>query len=126
MRLTPQVISTAKFIGECLYRLRNESGANVELIERSAVKKWCFDTFPFVCNPLIEKKISKKGYRNKNGEFKKPHFFFIDDKCVTECMKHLYNIPIPPPGKGYRFGLQTHSWQALGAASAFLHSGNGH
>lgn len=126
LRLTPQVISTAQFIGEFLYRLRIEAGANVEVVARSKVKKWCFDTFPFVCNRLIEKKIEKKDQRDKDGEFKKPHFFYIDDKCVTECMKHLYKISLPAPGKGYDYGLQTHSWQALGVASCFLHSGNSH
>ena len=126
LRLTPQVISAAKFIGECLYRLKIEAGANVVLIQRSKVKKWCFDTFPFVCNPIIEKKIEKKNQRDKDGNFKKPHFFYIDDKSVTECMKYLYKISLPLPGKGYDYGLQTHSWQALAVASCFLHSGDSH
>lgn len=126
LRLTPQVISTAQFIGECLYRLKIEAGATVELVARSKVKKWCFDTFPFICNPIIEKKIEKKDQRGKDGELKKPHFFYIDDKCVTECMKYLYKISLPLPGKGYDYGLQTHSWQALAVASCFLHSGDTH
>ena len=124
LRLTPQVISTAKFIGECLYRLKNEAGANVSLVPRSRVKKWCYDTFPFVCMPLVEKKIEKKGQIKEDGTFRKGNFFYIDDKAVTECMKYLYKIPLPQPGKGYDYGLISHAWQALGVASTFLHSGD--
>lgn len=126
LRLTPQVISTAKFIGECLYRLKNDAGCNVVLIPRSAVKKWCYDTFPSICLPIIEKKIEKKGYKNADGEFRKGNFFYIDDKIVIECMKHLYKIPLPKAGKGYDYNLKTHSWQALACASTYLHSSNRH
>jgi len=86
------------------------------------VKKWCYNTFESVCVPMIQKKVEKRGYKNENGEFRKGNFFFIDDKIVTECMKFLYNIPLPPSGKGYVFGLKTHSWQALAVASTYLYS----
>ena len=120
LRLTPQVISTAKFIGECLYRLKNEAGMNVTLVSRNEVKKWVFDTFPEVCLPIIEKAIGKKGYITRStGEPRKPSFVFVNDKIVTESMKVLYKIPLPKSGKGYQHGLQSHSWQALGLASFF-------
>lgn len=133
LRLTPQVISTAKFIGEFLYRLRIESGANVILIQRSDIKLWCFQSFYDIVDPIISAKIDQKLYEacsmetrevvrvdNRGKGARKGSFIYIDDKCVTECMKHLYKIPLPLPGKGYQFGLQTHSWQALAVASCYI------
>ena len=118
LRLTVQVIDTCKWIGECLYRLKNEANANVVLVARNEVKKWCFDTFPDVCLPIIEKKIEKKGYVTaKTGEPRKPSFVFVDDNVVTKCMQDLYKIPPPKAGKGYMYGLIKHSWQALAVAS---------
>lgn len=118
LRLTPQVIDTCKFIGEAVYRLKNEAGADVELVPRNEIKKWCFDAFPEVCLPLIEKKILKKGLiRKETGEPRKPSFVFVDDKVVTECMKVLFSIEKPKSGYGYRFGLKDHGWQALAIAA---------
>lgn len=113
LRLTPQVISTAKFIGEAVYRLKINAGCNLVLVARNEVKKWVFDTFPEVCIPLIEKKILKR------GQDRKPSFVYVDDKMVTESMKVLFNIMKPKPGSGYEYGLQSHSWQAL-AVAAYL------
>lgn len=125
LRLTPQVIDTAKFIGELVYRLRMEAGANVQLIARSEVKKWCFDAFPNVSMPIIESKIRKKNQVvQSTGEYRKGSFLYVDDKIVIEVLKYLYKIPLPPSGKGYKFGLKTHGWQALGAASAYLYRRN--
>ena len=118
LRLTPQVIDTCKFIGELNFRLKTWSGLTVEYVARNQVKKWCFDTFPEVAVPIIQKKIEKKGFRNKEtGEWRKPSFIWVDDKVVTECMKVLYKIPMPKSGHGYQYGLREHSWQALGLSS---------
>lgn len=118
LRLTPQVIDTCKFIGELNFRLKTWSGAVVEYVARNHVKKWCFDTFPDTCLPIIQKKIEKKGFKNKEtGEWRKPSFIWVDDKVVTECMKVFYKIELPKPGYGYRFGLREHSWQALATAT---------
>ena len=118
LRLTPQVIDTCKFIGELNFRLKTWSGATVEYVARNTIKKWCFEAFPEVCAPLVQKKIEKKGFRNKEtGEFRKPSFVWVDDKSVTESMKVLYGIQLPKPGMGYRYGLKNHSWQALAIAS---------
>lgn len=134
LRLTSQVIDTCKFIGELTYRLRNEAGINVVMVSRYEVKKWIFDSFYDLCLPFIDKKIHKKGFDASDIETKLPvrvwsdgevwkarkaSFVFIDDKIVTEAMKQLYKIPLPNKGKGYQFGLQTHSWQALATASYF-------
>ena len=123
VRLTMQVIDTSKFIGEAVYRLKMEAGANVVLVTRSQVKMWCFNTFPDVCLPIIEKKISKKGYITAStGEARKPSFVFVDDNVVTKCMQDLYKIPLPKAGKGYLYGLIKHSWQALSVASFYINS----
>jgi hypothetical protein len=135
LRLTPQVIDTCKFIGELVYRLRINAGLNVVMVSRYEVKKWCFDTFPGVCLPIIDSKIEKKMFDacdlktrelirvDCNGRSKrKASFVFVDDKVVTECMKYKYKIPLPKAGKGYDKGLQTHSWQALAVASYHLHT----
>lgn len=122
-RLSPSVIETAKLIGEAVYRLKIESGLSVEFIQRSKVKKWAFDAFPEICVPLIDKKIKKKGQIiASTGEARKAHAFYVDDKVLTECMKHLYKIPAPAPGSGYQHNLKDHNWQALAAASAFIGS----
>jgi hypothetical protein len=90
----------------------------VELIPRSAVKRWCFEQFPEICTPIIDAKIRKKGQVSvKTGEFRVGSFVYVDDKTVIECMKSLYKIPLPKSGKGYDYGLKTHSWQALAVAS---------
>jgi hypothetical protein len=120
LRLTPQVISTAKFVGEAEYRLKNEFRLDVSLIPRSLIKRWCFDTFPVVCIPIIEAKIKKKGQViASTGEPRKPHFVYVDDKIVMECMKSLYKVASPGKGRKYEYGLNKHSWQALAVASYY-------
>lgn len=123
IRLMPQVIDTCKFIGEAVFRLKTMCGANVELRSRNEVKKWVFDSFPDVCLPIIEGKIEKKGYISAStGEPRKPSFVFVDDKIMTESMKVLYKIPLPKAGKGYDYGLKSHSFQALALASYYYYS----
>lgn len=113
MRLTMDVIKTCKVIGEMIYRLKVAAGLNVELVSRNEVKKWVFDNFGEAVMPHISQKIAKKF-----GD-KKPTFVFVDDKTVTIAMKHLFQIELPAPGKGYAHGLKEHSWQAL-AVAAYL------
>jgi len=135
LKLMPQVIDTCKFIGEAVYRLKTHSGLNVVMVDRYTVKRWVFDTFPDVCLPLIDARIEKKMYdacdvktkemiriNDKGMTKRKPSFVYVNDKIVMECMKYLYKIPLPPVGKGYKFGLQSHSFQALAVASCFIHN----
>jgi hypothetical protein len=76
--------------------------------------------------PVIKKKIQKKGYISAaTGEDRKPSFVFVDDKIMTESMKVLYGIELPKAGKGYEYGLKTHSWQALALATYFYYSQDG-
>lgn len=133
--LTPQIIDTAKFIGEACYRLQDALGKPIILKPRSDVKKWVYDTFPEVCGPIVRKKMQKKvfdacDYATKepvrvygNGEIwkeRKGSFVYVDDKIVTEAMKSHYKIPVPPPGSGYKYGLKDDAWQALAVATCYL------
>lgn len=113
LRINMQVINTCKQIGEMVYRLRDLTGLNVVMVTRNEVKKWIFDTYPDVVIPLVEKKIQKKWVGRK------PTFVFVDDRIVTEVMKHIFQISKPSAGKGYQYGLKEHSWQAL-ACAAYL------
>lgn len=132
LRLTPQVIDTAKFIGEAVYRLKQYPGVKVELIPRSKVKLWVWENFSDVVRPLIEAKIDKKLFpacrisdqeeirvddRGKPG--RKGSFIYVDDKIVKAAMVYLYKIPKPPPGAGYLHGIKEHAWSALAVASVF-------
>ncbi len=134
MRLTPQVIDTCKMIGEMVYRMRKEFKFRVEMVGRYEVKKWVFDSFPEVVTPMIAKKIDKGmflscrvsdrviEFLDGNGkQRRKQSFVYVDDRVVVEAMKVLYSIEMPPPGSGYKYGLKNHSWQALAAASLFIH-----
>lgn len=132
--LTPQIIDTAKFIGEACYRLQDALGKPVNLMPRSDVKKWVYDSFPEICAPFIQKKMMKKVFDAcdvssrkdtrvyGDGELWKPKkgsFVYVDDKIVTEAMKSHYKIPMPPPGSGYQYGLKDDAWQALAVATCW-------
>lgn len=133
LRLTPQVIDTAKFIGEAVYRLKIGCSLNVELISRYEVKKWVFDSFKDVVSGDIDKKIAKKCFpvcniesreivmvNDKGSLQRKGSFVYVDDKIVMSAMRYLYKIPTPKAGSGYQYGLKDHAWQALGVASCYL------
>lgn len=133
MRLTTQVLDTAKWIGMAVYRLQTTCNAKIELVSRNEIKKWVFDRFNQTILPLVDKRMDKKLFMacdvrtkeivfvdNYNRPKRKASFVYVNDRCVTEAMKELYGIPKPEPGKGYKYGLMEHSWQALAVAS-FIH-----
>lgn len=133
LKLTPQVIDTCKFIGELNYRLKIAIGFNVVYVPRADVRKWVYDTFLPVCEPLVNIKIEKKMYdacsletrqvmrvNGRGGNKRKGSFIYIDDKMVMESMKELYQLKKPAPGKGYDFGLKDHSFQALALARYYM------
>ena len=133
MRLTPEIITTCKLIGELSYRFSSNKRVNsVTLVARNTVKKWVFDTFPDVCIPRIEKKMlalhgrkikqGKRGLIKKSGEMYSPSFHYVDDRIVIAAVKSLFNIPTPKPGKPSIFGLVDHSWQALACGAYLSHA----
>jgi hypothetical protein len=129
-RFSQQVIDTCKFIGEAVYRAKNEFGSNPVLITRNEVKKWVFDTFPAICNERIAKRIEymdgyktgkgERGYRKKDGELKKPTFHWVDDRVCIAAMKEYWKIPTPKPGKKNIYELSAHSWQALALGTCYI------
>lgn len=120
MTLMPQVIQTSKFIGELLYRLKILDVANVKLITRWDVKKWCFENYPDICLPEIKKKMARKKKKDDSYDADRtPTAVYVDDKMVKKCMVAEYKIPVPKPGDGYKYGLQDDSWQALGLVTCF-------
>lgn len=128
-QLKPQIISTCKFIGELSYRLSVEENLTVGFVPRNSVKKWIFDTFPDICLPRIDAKISyrhgwleskgRRGLRTKSGDLRKASFQFVDDRIVIAAVKQYLGIPTPKPGKPNQYGLSGHSWQALAAALCY-------
>jgi hypothetical protein len=132
LKLTPQVIDTAKWIGMAVERLTASVTTPIVLIPRSSVKKWVYEAFPEVVLPLCDKKIDKKLSLacdlttrqevrvDDNGKVaRKSSFVYVDDKIVTEAMKYLHRIEMPKPGSGYEHGLKEHSWQSLAIASFY-------
>jgi hypothetical protein len=108
-------------------RLENGSGCKIEMVSRFQVKKWCFDSFPDVCLPLIDAKIAKgvlKGkYINKStGENRPASFHFVDDRIVRQSMTKLWKLEAGKQGRKSPFGLKSHSFQALAVASFLLHT----
>lgn len=128
--LTPDVLATAKFIGEAHYRLRMACGERCVLVTRSEVKKWVFDTFPAICLPRIAERIDKKLFDacevltrqeirvNETGRpGRKPSHNYVNDQIVIAAMREYYKVPRKKKGEPAPFGLDGHSWQALGLAS---------
>lgn len=118
-RLSQDLIDTCKWIGELTYRLKQAKIA-VELIPRSTVKWWIFRTFPEISIPRIEREIIRRDLRRDNGELCKPSGVYVKDPIVIAAMKEKWSIPTPKPGQTNRYGLKTHSWQALALASYYL------
>jgi len=131
-KVSNQVISTCKFIGELNYRLTSELPVEITYAGRGAVKKWIYEAFPGLCVSRIHQRIrylddygeknEGKRYRNKDGDLRKPSFHWVDDRVVIAAMKELWGIPTPKPGKKNKYGFSSHSWQALALGSYFLNS----
>lgn len=112
------LISTIKFLGELLYRLKT-ARISFRMITRIEVKLWVYRTFPDIAIPFIEERIRFKDLRNgKTGELRKPSHVFVNDSCVINALRFLWDIPAER-GKSNRFGLSTHSWQALAVYSCY-------
>ena len=116
-RLSPNVIETSKFIGELKYRLKMAS-IEFELIKRSEIKQYVFDSFPELVHPKISKRIERKGYVTKDGELRKPQFMWVNDQLVQIAMREHWKVP--KPWSRNKYGLESHSWQALGVATCFI------
>ena len=116
LKMTPEVILTCKYLGKLEHQLQ-EAKMSYKLILRSQVKQWVFNTFPDVVLPIIKKKIVAKDMRYKNGDLMKPHYMWVNDAIIVECMRIHWEIGRAKPGKRNLFGLSSHSWQALALVS---------
>lgn len=121
VRLRQELLDTTKWIGQWQYRLEKARIA-YKLIPRSAVQVWVYRNLPDLAVPRIEAKILRLDNRNKDGELCKPRFIYVDDDIVKAAMKRYWSIPTPKPGHSAMYGLKTHSWQALGVATCYLHN----
>lgn len=130
LRVTKELLTTCKFMGELDYRLRKELTLPVEYLTRGKIKKWIFEAFPGLCVNRVSKKIAylddygakndKKRYRTKTGDLKKASFHWVDDRIVIAAMKELWNIPTPKPGKKNIYGFSSHAWSALAVGSCYV------
>lgn len=119
LQLTPDVVETCKYIGELRYRL-NTARISFEMISRSEIKEWAYLAYKSQIEPLILKKMEKKGKNlNLDGNTRKTSFVWIDDQIITHAMRFEWSIPAER-GRSNRFGLATHSWQALALGTLFL------
>lgn len=126
-----KTIDTAKYIGEFLYRLKNEVCVDCRLFPRFDVKKWVFNHFGDLILERINSKIEyldvqgerlgrKRYRRKKDGELYKATMHYVDDRIVIAAMKEYWNIKTPKPGKKNEFGLSSHSWQALAIGTMYM------
>lgn len=130
LRVSKELLTTCKFMGEFNYRLKTELKVPVEYFTRGKIKKWIFEAFPGLCVGYVSKKIAylddygekkgKKRYRTKEGELKKASFHWIDDRATILAMKELWNIPTPKPGKRNIYGFSSHAWSALAVGSCYI------
>jgi hypothetical protein len=48
---------------------------------------------------------------------RKPSHNYVDDRIIITCMKVMWGIETPKPGKRNKIGISKHAWQALALAS---------
>lgn len=118
-RFTMDTINTCKVIGMLEYVL-NQRRVPFKSITRNEVKNFVFNKYPDVVIPQIVKKIEKKGGVSKAGKPLKPSFQYVDDRIVHSAMKVEYGMDNQKRGKPNIYGIKTHAWQALGAATAYI------
>jgi hypothetical protein len=138
-KVSKNVLDTVKFIGELCYRLKVEVGVEYRLITRTEVRKWIFGRFNDLCCDKIGHKIKYlddygdrrnkelgtekyRRYRNKDGELRKSSFHYVDDRIVQLAMVDYWGMEKGKPFQRNKYGLNTHSWQALALGTYFLNS----
>ena len=120
VRLSQDLINTAKFIGKLEYSLA-QKGTNFTLVERVQIKKMVYDKYPSA-ESEVRKMIVQRGKINpKTMEFRKPSMIYVCDRVVANAMRYFWEMP-SGQGKRNKFGLSSHSWQALALCSYFVFS----
>lgn len=114
VRLSQDLIETAKFIGKLDYIL-SEAGLNYKMVERVKIKKMVYDKYPSA--PIeVSKLIQQRGKLTKTGEFRKPSMIYVCDRVVANAMRYFWELP-SGQGKRNKLGLSSHAWQALALCS---------
>ncbi len=114
VRLSQDLITTAKFIGKIQYILQQE-GFDPVMVERVQIKKMVYDKYPSAKGE-VEKMIQQRERMTKAGEFRKPSMVYVCDRVVANAMRYFWELP-SGQGKRNKLGLASHSWQALALCS---------
>ena len=117
VRLSQDLITTAKFIGK-LEHILSEMNANYVLVERVKIKKMVYDKYPSAVVE-VEKMIRQRERLTKTGEYRKPSMIYVCDRVVANAMRYFWELP-KGQGKRNKFGLASHSWQALALCTYML------
>lgn len=119
VRLSQDLISTAKFIGKMEYILMR-NGIEPLMVERVLIKKMVYDKYPSAKGE-VEKMIRQRERLTKTGEFRKPSMIYVCDRVVANAMRYFWGLP-SGQGKRNKLGLSSHSWQALALCSYSIFS----
>jgi hypothetical protein len=119
VRLSQDLINTAKFIGKLEYMLQ-DLGYSPVMVERVQIKKMVYDKYPSAPKE-VRKMIEQRGKVNKMGDFRKPSMIYVCDRVVANAMRYFWELP-KGQGKRNKLGLASHSWQALALCSHQLFS----
>lgn len=117
VRLSQDLINTAKFIGKLVYVLEM-AGFTPVLVERVKIKKMVYDKYPSAIAE-VEKMIRQREKMTVSGEYRKPSMIYVCDRVVANAMRYFWELP-KGQGKRNKLGLATHSWQALALCSYAL------
>lgn len=117
VRLSQDLITTAKFIGKLEYLLSNYK-MTYEMVERVQIKKMVYDMYPSAEKEVGEKIIQREKL-TKSGEYRKPSMIYVCDRVVANAMRYFWELP-SGQGKRNKLGLASHSWQALALCSYFI------
>lgn len=117
VRLSQDLINTAKFIGKLEYIL-TQVGLPPVMVERVKIKKMVYDKYPPAENE-VKDKIRQRGKMTATGDFRKPSMIYVCDRVVANAMRYFWELP-QGQGKRNKLGLATHSWQALALCSYIM------
>lgn len=117
VRLSQDLITTAKFMGKLEYIL-SSAGLPPVMVERVKIKKMVYDKYPSAKGE-VEKMIRQRERLTKTGEFRKPSMIYVCDRVVANAVRYFWGLP-QGQGKRNKLGLATHSWQALALCSYAL------
>lgn len=117
VRLSQDLITTAKFIGKLEYILESNNMSYV-LVERVKIKKMVYDKYPDAVRE-VQKMIVQRERLNKTGDYRKPSMIYVCDRVVANAMRYFWELP-KGQGKRNKFGLASHSWSALALCTYIL------